>query len=263
MDHRQYIEHYLSADVDGELNPAERQAVSAHLASCPDCRQRRDDEHALKAVLREQIPIRPAPPELRQKIIAALDREDAATRLARAGRSRRPWWWGVVGMAAAAAIAAVVLIAGPLSHPRNPALDAAVADYLSAERNFASSSTLRTQADLATALTSAFGYPFIWDFSSLGMSLAGARIDHRPDGSTVAYSLYKGKGQSILCINVRQSDLVFPPGGQELHGMRFYRYRHLWIGVVNYGAVFCYFVSRMTPEQMLPALVRGFPLPTA
>jgi hypothetical protein len=259
MDHRQYIEHYLSADVDGELDAAERQAVAAHLASCPECRQRRSEEHELKAVLREQIAMRPAPPELRQKIIAALDQEDASA----LGRRRRRRWGALGAIAAAAAIAAFLLIAGPLSHPRNPALEAAAADYLSAERGFASNSTIRTQADLATALTDAFGYPFIWDFSTLGMSLAGARIDHRPDGSTVAYSLYKGKGQSILCINVRQADLVFPPGGEELHGVRFYRYRQLWIGVVNYGSVFCYFVSRMPPAQMLPALVHHLPLPAA
>ncbi len=84
MDHRQYIEQYLSADIDDELTPPERLAVMAHLANCPDCRQLHSAERALKSSLHDRIPIVRAPPELRDRIIAALDRETA--RLGRAGR---------------------------------------------------------------------------------------------------------------------------------------------------------------------------------
>jgi putative zinc finger protein len=262
MDHRQYIEQYLSADIDGELSPAERQAVADHLSSCAACRQRQGEERAFKDFLHQRIPIGPAPPELRQKIIALLDREDAGTALGRKRLTRRWLLTGTIGALAAAAVIAVVMVGG-LGRQHNQALDAVANDYLSAERSFASNSAISTQAGLATALTSEFGYPFIWDFSSIGLTLAGARIEHRPDGAAVVYSLYKGKGQSILCINVRQPDFVFPPGGKETHGVRFYRYRDLWIGVVNYGSVFCYFVTRLSPAQMLPALIHGNPLPAA
>src|SRR5579883_490148 len=263
MDHRQYIEQYLSADIDGELSPAESQAVSSRLSSCADCRQRQADERAFKALLRQQIPILSAPPELRRKIVAALDREDAARVPPQVRRfSRLPLWLGWAGAAAAAAaIFVVVLMSSPRRHsppsPGNPALEAAANDYLKAEHEFVPGSGLNTQTDLANALTMNFGYPFIWDFSSLGLNLAGGQIVHRPDGQLVAYSLYKGKGQSILCINLRQMDFSFPPGGHALHGVRFYRYRGLWIGVVNYGSVFCYFVTRMSPQQMLPALIHS------
>jgi hypothetical protein len=264
MDHRQYIQQYLSADIDGELSPAESQAVSTHLASCADCRQRQADERAFKALLRQRIPLHAAPSELGRSIIAALDREDARTALQHRRAARRRLWLGAAGaLAAAAAIVAVILIGGRGPQPANRLLDSVANDYLGAQHNFAASSALHTQADLATALTSEFGYPFIWDFSSLGLSLAGARIEHRPDGRAVVYSLYKGKGQSILCINVRQLNFTVPPGGKELHGVRFYQYRGLWIGIVNYGSVFCYFVTHLTPTQMLPALVHGSPLPAA
>lgn len=261
MDHRQYIEHYLSADVDGELSPPERQAVAAHLAGCTGCRQRQADERALKALLRERIPTVSAPPELQQKIIAALDREDARPAISRVRFSRRPLWLGSLGALAAAAIILVVIMVGGLSRPPpvNNALQGAVNDYLTAERNFASNPAISSQADLALALTTAFGYPFIWDFSGLGLTLAGARIDHRPDGSAIAYSFYKGKAGSILCINFRQHDFNIPPGGEVVHGVHFYRYKDIWVGVVNYGSVFCYFISRLTPAQMTPALIRSGP----
>jgi hypothetical protein len=263
MDHRQYIEQYLSADIDGELTPAERQAVSSHLASCAACRQRQADERALKTLLHQRIAARAAPEELRRKIIAALDREDVLG-TPRARLHRPLIWLGSLGaIAAAAAIAAIVLIGGSGRQSGNPLLESVANDYLSAQHSFASNSALSTPANLATALAMEFGHPFIWDFSSLGLSLAGARIEHRPDGRAVIYSLYKGQGRSILCINVRQLSYAFPPGGKEFHGVRFYQYRGLWIGIVSYESVFCYFVTRMSPNQMLPALVHGTTLPAA
>lgn len=261
MDHRQYIEQYLSADVDGELSAAERQAVAAHLANCADCRQLQDDERAFKALLQQRIPMVPAPPELRRRIIAALDSETAPERAARrTGRTGRRRWMGAMGALAAAAVLAVVLLQGiGPQQLSNKGFDVAVRDYLSSEQSFASNSALSSLPDLAVALASAFGYPYVWDFSPLGMTLVGARIEHPPGGKTVAYALYKGARGSILCINFRQLDYKLPPGGEELHGVRFYKYKDLNIGVVRYGTVFCYLVTRLTPAQMAPALVVGAP----
>jgi hypothetical protein len=261
MDHRQYIEHYLSADIDGELAGAERQAVMAHLADCADCRQRRSAERALRSVLRERLPIVSAPPEVRASIIAALDRETAQTAVKPASmtRTRRPLWIGSIAtLAAAAAVIAVIVIRG-MGPPPNSTFEAAVTDYLQSEQRFTSNGGLHSVDELAMALANEFGYPYIWDFSSLGLTLAGARIDHLPSGKVMAYSLYKGPRGSILCINFRQLDYSPPPGGEELHGVRFYRYKDLWIGVVRYGSVFCLLVTRLTPAQMVPALTVGAP----
>ncbi len=265
MDHRQYIGHYLSADVDGELSPAEQQAVSAHLVTCPACRQRQSAEVSLKAVLRQRIPIVPAPDDLRRKIIAALDAEtarpaSAPARRAQVGRvrfTRRPLWTGsFAALAAAAAVIAVIMVRGlgQQSTPPN-AFDSAIKEYVVSERNFASNPALSSPTEFASALALEFGYPYIWDFSPLGLNLVGARIDRLPNGETLAYGLYKGPRGSILCINFRQLAFKFPPGGQIVHGVRFYRYGDFSIGVVNYGSVFCYLVSRFTPAQLAPALV--------
>jgi len=170
-------------------------------------------------------------------------------------------WIGGGGALAAAAVLFVIALRkgiGP-PPPSNKGFDVAVKDYLSSEQSFASNSALGSLPQLAVALASEFGYPYVWDFSPLGMNLAGARIEHLPGGQTVAYALYKGARGSILCINFRQLDYQLPPGGQELHGVRFYKYKDLNIGVVRYGTVFCYLVTRLTPSQMAPALVVGAP----
>jgi hypothetical protein len=260
MDHRQYIEHYLSADVDDELTAPERQAVMAHLANCPDCRQRQSAERALKSLLHDRIPIVAAPAELRDRIIAALDRETARPAAKPARITRRRLWFGSVAALAAAAVVAVIVIRGMSpSHPPDPALEAAARDYLQSEQSFRSAAGLSSVDNLAMALATEFGFPYVWDFSSLGLVLSGARIDHLPNGKVMAYSLYKGPRGSILCINFRQLDYYPPQGDKELDGVRFYRHKDLWIGLVRYGSVFCLLVSRLTPAQMAPALTVGAP----
>lgn len=72
MDHREYIERQLSADIDGELDAEEQRAVAAHLADCDSCRQRRVAAIELKRLLRERMSIA-LPIELRERILAALD----------------------------------------------------------------------------------------------------------------------------------------------------------------------------------------------
>jgi hypothetical protein len=89
----------------------------------------------------------------------------------------------------------------------------------------------------------------------LGLSLVGARIAHLPNGKVVAYGLYKGAPGTILSINFRELAFKFPPGGQVVQGVRFYKYCDVSIGVVRFGSVFCYLVSRLTPAHIAPALV--------
>src|SRR5262245_20225287 len=153
MDHRQYIEEYLSADVDGELSASERQAVAAHLATCADCRQRQDDERGIKALLRQRTPIVAAPPGLRRRIVAALDREPNWARetarppsIRRFGR-RKLWLNGLGALAAASVLVVVILRGVSPPRPENNGFEAVVKDYLSAERSFASNSALGSLPD--------------------------------------------------------------------------------------------------------------------
>ncbi|MGA6974796.1 MAG: zf-HC2 domain-containing protein, partial [Candidatus Binatus sp.] len=65
MDHNPYIEHYLSAHVDGELSAAELRDAEEHLAGCVNCRARFAEERAVKTLLRERAELRRIPPQVR------------------------------------------------------------------------------------------------------------------------------------------------------------------------------------------------------
>jgi anti-sigma factor (TIGR02949 family) len=61
----------LSAWVDGELDPSERQQVQAHLAQCPECAREVDVLRRLSALL-GQIQAATPPPDFRSRLMARL-----------------------------------------------------------------------------------------------------------------------------------------------------------------------------------------------
>ena len=213
MDHREYIERYLSADIDGELSAEERDAVAAHLASCDPCRQRRAAEVELKRLLRARLAIAPAPAEVRGRVLGALDSLEYQPGPMRRPAFRRPAVRISIGLVGAiAAAVAIFIITRP---PANPEFDAAIASYLKAEHQFTPNVPSATVDDMAVAMAAQFGFPFIWDFSTVGLSLVGARVDHTEDQTPVAQAYYRGGGASLLCIMRRENTtLTFPPGGE-------------------------------------------------
>lgn len=101
----------LGAFVLGALPDHEAAAVAAHVESCPVCAE---DAAALRraaAGLLEDVPVAEPPPELRDRIMAVVEREAAMMRVAApqpAPRPRRPWATAPVlrlGLAAACALA--------------------------------------------------------------------------------------------------------------------------------------------------------------
>jgi hypothetical protein len=71
----------LHAYLDGELSPADAQGVAAHLAQCPNCRARRDEEQALIARADELLGLA-APPDRAMPPFRVGDLE-----------APRPLWW--------------------------------------------------------------------------------------------------------------------------------------------------------------------------
>ncbi len=67
--------HQLSAYIDGELAPDEREALAAHLAACPACRARYQVDAAFVASLRRRREVPPVPATLRRRVLDALAEE--------------------------------------------------------------------------------------------------------------------------------------------------------------------------------------------
>jgi anti-sigma-K factor RskA len=119
-DHARWADS-TGAYVLGALAPEEADGFALHLAGCPACRAEVDELAVAVAALPESVAPAPAPPELRERLMADVRRE--ASLLAAAGGAadrapapRRPrrerWWagWRVPALAAAALL--VGLVAG-------------------------------------------------------------------------------------------------------------------------------------------------------
>jgi anti-sigma factor RsiW len=252
MDHRKYIELYLSAHLDDELGIEERRAAEDHLAGCAECRGKLAAERATKALLQEGLPIIAAPAALRERISAALDVIDRAQPKARVRVFRRPMLWMAVGGALAACLA-VLVVNLRLTGTGNPMFDPAVASFLKSEKDFSPNIGAGSTDALAIALIEQFGVAPIWDFSSLGLRSAGGRIDHTTEGKAVAYTLYKGAHGSLLCVIDREEVLHFPSGGKVVKGVHIYQYKGFSIAATNRYAVFCVMVTRLPVEQLARA----------
>jgi anti-sigma factor RsiW len=114
------VREELGGYVLGALEPAEREAVAAHLARCPDCAAEHARLAGLPALLEraEGLEIPAAPPAVEERVLDRIAHERGA---ARRGRRRRLAWvpgWargrtlvagGLAGAALGAGVTAVVL----------------------------------------------------------------------------------------------------------------------------------------------------------
>ncbi len=116
----------LSAYLDRELPPQERDAVRAHLADCHDCRVEERDLRALKGLLLGVRAPEPAP-DFEQRLMSCL-REQPTVKTRFELPRLRPMVLGQLGgLAAAACLAAFVAVQSPQPRPSSPRQEAPVA----------------------------------------------------------------------------------------------------------------------------------------
>jgi mycothiol system anti-sigma-R factor len=217
MDCREYIENYVAAHADGELSPQELAKVEAHLAGCPKCRARLEEERALKALLRQRLSRAAAPEEVRAAVRTALNRAEAASSMRRdfralAGRARI---WGPV--AALAALLMVVLIHGRKAAPTPTSdFDMAIERYTSFEKHFEPNVPSESAAVMAMHYHSAKMPAFIWDFEPYGFHLVGGRIERLADGRPATFTFYQSSKGALMCTRFQMTKIQVPPGGHEL-----------------------------------------------
>ncbi|HUA33418.1 MAG TPA: hypothetical protein VMA09_07425 [Candidatus Binataceae bacterium] len=250
IDHQQFVDRYLS-----EVESEERREAQRHVAGCAECQEKLAAETAMKAEMQTLTAVR-APLELRDRILAALDEVDRESERAAAQRSRslgRTFSWIAAGAIAACLVAVVFLRA---SFQTNPAFDSAIATFEKSQQNFAPNIPSDSAAELAASFITQFGVPMAWDFSSLGLSVAGGRIDHAPDGRVVGYSMYKGNRGTLMCIIYRADAIAFPPGGQLVKGIHIYEYKGYSIAETNRYAVFAIMVSTVPAADLQQAFAQ-------
>jgi anti-sigma factor RsiW len=248
LDHKQYIERYLSADADDELESGERREVREHISGCDECRRMLDSDIAMKSEVKKLATVA-APVELRNRIMAALDEVDRQSQ-SRARSIRRPLAWTAIGALAACLIAVIVLRA---QNAANPAFDAAIQSFVKSEQSFACNVPSKSADELAVTYIDRFGVPMAWDFSSIGLEVAGGRMDQSSDGRTIGYSLYKGSRGSLLAVVYRNDLFNFPAGGEMVKGIHIYHYRGYSVAATNRYSVFCIMVTRLPMSDLAQA----------
>jgi anti-sigma factor RsiW len=174
----------VQAYFDGEVDPASAADIKQHIDGCAACAALLRELEQTRDAIREELPVRRAPPALCAQIMQSLDREMAGENSRRDGRwlsgwRLRPFWAGAaggVGFAAAAAAVVIVLLSPSLS---SPLLDELVADHV--KSLLPSQLIAVVSTDQHTVKPWFAGRadvsPVVADFASQGYRLLGGRAD--------------------------------------------------------------------------------------
>ncbi len=281
MNHREYIDQFLSAHADGELTGAELREAEAHVASCKECAARLAEERALKSLVRSHTGVVETPSAVRAKLLTLLAEEAARGEGAMAdsgtlrGASherglralRRPAVWIPLSLAACLALAFVVveglgLFAGDavnvVYHPGgNAEFDTAVAYFEKFDHHFAPNVPSESYGDIAGAYVEAHMPGFIWNFNGSGLTLVGGRLDKLPDRRPVTFTFYKGPDRSLLCTRYKVGEFNPPPGAvREMGDHLFYSYYGYSIcySYSPIGRFVCVLITRQPVKQLLESV---------
>ncbi len=107
----EHVDELIAAHALHALAPAEERQVEQHVAQCGQCRDRLRELEALAATLAYAAPAASPPPELRDRVMAAIGPVVAAP-VAQPRRRSAPGWWPRFSLVAVPALAAAVLALG-------------------------------------------------------------------------------------------------------------------------------------------------------
>jgi anti-sigma-K factor RskA len=109
----EHVDELIAAHALHALEPAEERQVEQHVAECGQCRDRLREMEAVAATLAYAAPAAVPPPELRDRVMAAIGPVVAAPPPAPEPRRRSaPNWWPRFSLVAVPALAAAVLALG-------------------------------------------------------------------------------------------------------------------------------------------------------
>ncbi len=263
MDCGTYIADFLTAHADGELSGEQLRLAEEHVRGCAECARRREEERALKAIVRERRGVIRIPPQVRGSILAALDAadRDAAEVRPRAPRVRRPMvrylrWAAPLALAAAVAFVVIILHNRPAPAGEFPVFDAAIANYQKFQDNFAPNVPSGSPGEIADAYITHKLPGYLWNFQPSGYKLIGGRLDQMPDGRMVTDTFYRADdGGTILCRFMTYANLKLPAheSGTALGEHHMYEYRGYTICLTYLptGRYICILVSGKPMKQFM------------
>jgi len=234
---------------DGRLPPAHRQALEAHLATCPQCTRQLERLRWVKDGT-ARVPILEPPADLPARIAQALDGADR--RGSRASRLRR-YLLPAAAVLAAAAVVVFLLRRGPRDLPS--AVQRDFADYT---REALSLDTTGGDGPALERYFARHGIAFqtrVFDLGMMGYRLVGARV-HRLAARASALFTYRGGDDRTLMCQMYEGTLAELPQGGEAHehnGIEFRIFRKQGVTLVFWmeGSVVCVLVSDAPSDAVL------------
>jgi len=191
----------LEADADGELDLVRHLEIEAHLRTCPDCTRLAENLRARRAALRTSLPRFTAPPQLAEKIRAALRAETPSPATpARSPRAKIIFpVWRIAGLTASIAVALVAGYSWGGARARSDLLlDEAISDHV--RSLLVSHLTDVTSTDQHTVKPWFAGKldfsPTVVDLAAEGFPLAGGRLEHL-DGRPAAALVFHRRQHAI------------------------------------------------------------------
>jgi anti-sigma factor RsiW len=200
------VDPLVTAYVDGELPPADAQAVDAHLAACPPCRARIAAERAVKDLIHARLAaLRAAAPAPLHARCALLASAKKGTGIFSGWRRREnipvPIYTRLAPFALAATL--VLIVGGAFLYRMTQISTHVMAAELTADhlKCVVMNSLLRTSQSPAV-VQSSLGARFDWDAhlperpEEAGLELVGARPCLYGEG-TIAHIMYRHEGNTV------------------------------------------------------------------
>ena len=193
----------LPAYSDGELDPMQSAAVEKHLLGCVECAARRDEQVALGARIKRDVPYFPAPPSMRSRVDAVL--AGAAPR-SRSRPVRDRWRWLGAGALAGSMATVLAWFMGSAVLEWRDGTDLAaeaVANHVRATlSNHVTDVTTSDRHTVKPWLSARLDYsPPVQDLSGEGFALSGGRVDYL-DKHAVATLVYRYR-EHVIDVFVR------------------------------------------------------------
>ena len=175
----------VQAYFDGEIDAVSAADIERHTEHCAECRALLQDLEQTRTAIRRDLAHDRAPPELRARIMRALDQETAVKTPRPNGWGRSTWhtrafWAGALGGIGAAAVAATLAVFLLSPSLTNPLLDDLVAAHV---RSLMPSHLIDVvSTDQHTVKPWFAGHtdvsPVVADFAQQGYRLIGGRADY-------------------------------------------------------------------------------------
>ena len=115
-------DRFLDAYLDGELEAGKRTELEQHLLECAECKEKLNQLRQFRSFFASNAPHYPAPPELRNKVLARLEVQRKSNIIALA---RQPWLYAAALVIAGLAVAWLVFA----PNPAKQIADQAVANF--------------------------------------------------------------------------------------------------------------------------------------